>query len=288
MQPSSAVRKESSPPSMPRKGYPQARCSQISSARSAPRSARRSARLPLPMASMAHNAARTSPGNSSAAQPSTSVRAPSSPHCRHATRSALGSGVSPASSSSSSSNASGSSTIRSAPKAAGASAEGTAVTSTSMPESISSPTKAAKAAARCSSSGGRSANTARAAKGSTFRRSEPRVPPSRSRRKQGEAPLIQNTWRKPNTVSAYSAASIALPKPVGATRKRARRRSRKSRDTRPGRERRWRASARTGRAPRQAHWSMKRDMANSFHRPLHRAVNLKETPLPWQEAGPAR
>ena len=86
------------------------------------------------------------------------------------------------------------------------------------------------------------------------------IPASRSRRKHGLSQLTQNVCLNEKTTCAYSAATVDLPKPVGATRKRATSRERRRSAMRWGRE--WVAEEATclGRRPLHEHDIRKSDI----------------------------
>ena len=86
------------------------------------------------------------------------------------------------------------------------------------------------------------------------------IPASRSRRKHGLSQLTQNVCLNEKTTCAYSAATVDLPKPAGATRKRATSRERRRSAMRWGRE--WVAEEATylGRRPLHEHDIRKSDI----------------------------
>ena len=235
-----------------------------SSAWREPISGTSSERLPSPSASMRNAASRTLAGGSSAAMPETRRLPSSPPHKMHATRLfAVEDPVTAAARSVSSSvrrNRLAESFTLSRCRSEYASQEGVHVASTSFPAARRLSMTWENASTRIASIRGRSSNTTRDAAPSTSAIRDAMMPASRSRRKHGLSQLTQKVCLNEKTTCAYSAATVDLPKPEGATRKRATSRERRSSATRCGREFGAEEATYLGRRPLHAHDIRKSDI----------------------------
>ena len=216
--------------------------------------AARSSSGPSSSTSMANRGSSMSAGSSSrsararkgapfCASPQTSPATRCAGGSAHAGVSARSAGVRNSSTSASVNSKSDAESLMRSQRQSNASHVGTQVAITSHPRSSKRSISCASSSTRSESSGGTSSNTVRKGASSASIRTQAMRSPSRSRRKQGLFPSIQNTCSNENTVSAYSKARFVFPKPSGATTNRATRLSRRSRAMSSGRVT-WRLTSR--------------------------------------------